>query len=143
MPIFYFPLKNFSVSFRSNDWLGPEPFAQDNLEVIATMRVNNETLQIKISKLRQLVAECPTPGNVREEIKEILKVAPDMLQMAENALQSNNPLVLDHIGEAQKRSKSILSGQLERSKEKEPPNLSKREQVPTLIFQQLIVLITG
>lgn len=67
------------------------------------MRVNIETLQIKISKLRQLVAECPAPGDVREEIKEILEVAPDMLQIAEDAIQSNDPLVLGHIRESLKK----------------------------------------
>ncbi len=67
------------------------------------MHVNMETLQTKISKLRQLVAECPAPGNVREEIKEILEVAPDMLQIAEDAIQSNDPLVLGHIRESLKK----------------------------------------
>ena len=67
------------------------------------MHVNIETLQIKISKLRQLVAECPAPGDVREEIKEILEVAPDMLQIAEDAIQSNDPLVLGHIRESLKK----------------------------------------
>lgn len=67
------------------------------------MRVNIETLQIKISKLRQLVVGCPAHGNVNEEIKEILEVAPDMLQMAEDAIQSNDPLVLGHIRESLKK----------------------------------------
>lgn len=59
-----------------------------------------EKLQIKISQLRQLVATCPVPGNVRNEIKEILEVAPDMLQIAEDAIQSDDPLVLKHIQES-------------------------------------------
>ncbi len=63
------------------------------------MRVNAETLQIRISKLRQLVAECPAPGNVQEEIKEILEVAPDMLKIAEDGLQLNDPLVFNQVHE--------------------------------------------
>lgn len=64
------------------------------------MQVNFEALQIKISKLRQLLAECPAPGNVNEKIKEILEVAPGRLQMAEDAIQSNDPLVLKQIRES-------------------------------------------
>jgi len=64
------------------------------------MRINAETLQIRISKLKQLVAECPAPRNVQEEIKEILEVAPHMLKMAEDSLQLNNPIVCKQIHEA-------------------------------------------
>ncbi|MCP4049143.1 MAG: hypothetical protein GY730_00320, partial [bacterium] len=59
------------------------------------MRLNAETFQIRISKLRQLIAECPTPGNVQEEIKEILEVTPNMLNAAEDALQLNDLLVFN------------------------------------------------
>ena len=64
------------------------------------MRVNAETLQMRITRLKRLVAECPSPGNVQEEIKEILEVAPHMLKMAEDGLQLNDPLVFNQIHEA-------------------------------------------
>ncbi|MCP3944747.1 MAG: hypothetical protein GY710_25165 [Desulfobacteraceae bacterium] len=67
------------------------------------MRLNAETFQIRISKLRQLIAECPTPGNVQEEIKEILEVTPNMLNAAEDALQLNDLLVFNAIHEALKK----------------------------------------
>lgn len=67
------------------------------------MRLNAETLQIRISKLRQLVAECPAPGNVQEEIKEILEVAPHRLKIAEDTLHLNVPLLFNQIHEALKK----------------------------------------
>ena len=66
------------------------------------MRVDVATLQMRISRLRQLIAECPAPENVQEEIKQILKKAPHVLQKAEEAVQLNDPLVLNRVYEVLK-----------------------------------------
>ncbi|MDY6896328.1 MAG: hypothetical protein SVO01_13075 [Thermotogota bacterium] len=58
-----------------------------------------EKIQIRLSKLKQILDECPLYEGENEEIKQILNEAPQLLQMAEQAIQSGNPVALEQIGE--------------------------------------------
>ena len=56
------------------------------------MRITAETLQLKISELKKRLAECSYSGDILEEVKEILRTAPMVLQEAEGAILLNNSL---------------------------------------------------
>ena len=64
------------------------------------MQITVDTLKMQISRLKQLVAECPTPGeNVELEIQHILQTAPKILQDAESSIQSGDQVVLEQVHE--------------------------------------------
>ena len=63
------------------------------------MNINIETLQMRISRLKRMVSECPIPVDEPEEIKHILKTAPKLLQDAEQALRLKDPSVLQQLHE--------------------------------------------
>lgn len=73
------------------------------------MRITVETLQMQISRLEQLVAECPKPDeNIDLEIKHILQAAPKILQSAEGSIQSGDLLLLEQVHEMLKETGSFI-----------------------------------
>ena len=64
------------------------------------MKINVETLQMRISRLKRMVAECPAPVDEKEAIKAILRTAPDVLQAFEKGLSWNDPSILKELHEA-------------------------------------------
>ena len=66
------------------------------------MNINFETLQNRISRLNRMVAECPTPVDEPEVIKNILKTAPNVLQDFEQTLRLKNQSELQQLHEVLK-----------------------------------------
>jgi hypothetical protein len=73
------------------------------------MRVNAETLQMRIDRLKNLIAECPSGIDAPEEIRHILETAPQVLRHAENAIQTSNPELLEELNEALKRTEVFVT----------------------------------
>ncbi len=73
------------------------------------MQITVDTLKMQISRLKQLVAECPTPGeNVELEIQHILQTAPKILQDAESSIQSGDQVVLEQVHEMLKETGGFI-----------------------------------
>ena len=73
------------------------------------MQITVDTLHMQISRLKQLVAECPTPGgNIELEIQHVLQTAPKILQNAESSIQSGDQETLDQIHEMLKETGSFI-----------------------------------
>jgi len=73
------------------------------------MRVNVKTLQMRIDRLKNLIAECPSGIDAPEEISHILKTAPQVLRQAENAIQTSNPTLLEELNETLKRTEVFVT----------------------------------
>ena len=73
------------------------------------MQVNVETLQMRIDRLKNLIAECPSDIDAPEEIRHILKTAPQMLNDAESALQSSDPMLFEQLHEALERTEVLVT----------------------------------
>ena len=67
------------------------------------MQVNIDTLQVRIERLKNLVAESPSHIEATEKIEDILKTAPQMIENAENALRSGELLQDIKISPADKK----------------------------------------
>ncbi len=73
------------------------------------MRVNVKTLQMRIDRLKNLIAECPSGIDAPEEIQQILETAPQTLKQAENAIQTCNPAFLEELNETLKRTEVFVT----------------------------------
>ena len=73
------------------------------------MRVNVETLQMRIDRLKNLITECPSGIDPPEEIQQILETAPQTLRQAENAIQTSNPALLEELNETLKRTEIFVT----------------------------------
>ncbi len=73
------------------------------------MRVNVETLKMRIDRLKHLIADCPSGIDVPEEIRHILETSPQVLKDAENALQSNDPMLFEQLHEALERTEVFVT----------------------------------
>lgn len=73
------------------------------------MRVNVETLKMRIDRLKHLISNCPCDIEAPEEIRHILETAPQMLKEAENALQSNDPMLFEQMHEALERTEVFVT----------------------------------
>ncbi|MBU0910436.1 MAG: hypothetical protein KJ717_12800 [Proteobacteria bacterium] len=119
------------------------------------MRVTVETLQMQISRLKQLVAECPNPDeNIDLEIKHILRTAPKILQNAEGSIQSGEPLLLEQVHEMLKETavfiewavgtvKGGIYAEKVRRGEGVDPTLSADKRLLDRIFRYMLPKITG
>ena len=58
------------------------------------MRIDAKILQMRISRLKQLIADTCIPTDAPEEIRHVLNTAPTLLRDVEVAIQSNDPMVL-------------------------------------------------
>lgn len=85
------------------------------------MQVNVETLQMRIDRLKNLIAECPSDIDVPEEIRHILKTAPQMLNDAESALQSNDPMLFEQLHEALEQTEVLVTWGWSRRSRAKPP----------------------
>ena len=73
------------------------------------MRVNVETLKMRIDRLKNLIAECPSDIDAPKEIRHILETAPQVLRQAENAIQTSNPTLLEELNETLKRTEVFVT----------------------------------
>ena len=73
------------------------------------MRVNVKTLQVRIDRMKNLIAGCPTGIDAPEEIQQILETAPQTLIQAENAIQTSNPAFLEELNETLKRTEVFVT----------------------------------
>jgi len=73
------------------------------------LRVNVETLKMRIDRLKHLIADCPSGIDAPEEIRHILETAPQVLKDAENALQSNDPILFEQLHEALERTEVFVT----------------------------------
>ncbi|ETR69220.1 MAG: hypothetical protein OMM_04076 [Candidatus Magnetoglobus multicellularis str. Araruama] len=68
------------------------------------MRVNVETLTMRIERLKQQLRECPP-----EQAKHIIQTLPQVLSDLENTIRSNNPAIFDQINETLKKTEVMLT----------------------------------
>ena len=73
------------------------------------MRVNVKTLQMRIDRMKNLIAGCPSGIDAPEEIQQILETAPQTLRQAENAIQTSNPAFLEELNETLKRTEVFVT----------------------------------
>jgi hypothetical protein len=71
--------------------------------------VNVETLKMRINRLKHLIADCPSGIDAPEEIRHILETSPQVLKDAENALQSNDPMLFEQLHEALERTEVFVT----------------------------------
>jgi len=62
-----------------------------------------------IDRLKHLIADCPSGIDAPEEIRHILETAPQVLKNAENALQSNDPILFEQLHEALERTEVFVT----------------------------------
>jgi hypothetical protein len=73
------------------------------------MNINAETLGMKITRLKSMVAECPVPApDTPQEIKHILKTTPQMLRDLEVALRLNDARTFGQIHEALLQTETLI-----------------------------------
>jgi len=64
---------------------------------------------MRIDRLKHLLAECPPAIDASEEIQDILQKAPQMLRYAEQSLQTDNPVLLEELGETLDRTEVLVT----------------------------------
>ena len=72
------------------------------------MRIDVETLRMRISRLERMVAETTVPENAPEEAKRILRTAPRLLKETERALQPGDPLAAQRLHEELKETETWI-----------------------------------
>lgn len=73
------------------------------------MQVNVKTLQMRIDRLKHLIADCPSAIDAPEEIRHILETAPQMLKSAENALRSGDPMLFEQLHKVLERTEALVT----------------------------------
>jgi len=73
------------------------------------MRVNVKTLQMRIDRMKNLIAGCPSGIDAPEEIQHILETAPQTLRQSENDIQTSNPALLEELNETLKRTEVFVT----------------------------------
>ena len=76
------------------------------------MRINAETLRMRIFRLQQKLAELCMPEDAPADMIHVLNMAPKLLREAETALHSTNPMVLEQVHELLKKLETYTNGPL-------------------------------
>ena len=119
------------------------------------MLINAETLQMRISRLKRMVAETSAiPEETPEEIKYILKNAPRMLQDIEGAIRQNDYSIFGRIHEVLNQAETniewavgtvhgIITGQRFKSGKVIDPSSSADKRLLDRITRYLLTKIDG
>jgi hypothetical protein len=73
------------------------------------LQLNAETLQMRIDRLKNQLAQCQSGIDVTDEIQHILDTAPQTLRHAENAIQTGNPALFEELNETLKRTEVAVT----------------------------------
>jgi hypothetical protein len=119
------------------------------------MNITAETLGMKISRLKSMVAECPVPAlDTPQEIKHILKTTPQMLRDLEVALRLNDARTFGQIHEALLQTETLIEwavgvvkgqvmGEAIKSGKAADPALPAEQRLLNRITQFLLTKIDG
>jgi hypothetical protein len=119
------------------------------------MNITAETLGMKITRLKSMVAECPVPApDTPQEIKHILKTTPQMLRDLEMALHLNDARTFGQMHEALLQTESLIEwavgvvkgqvmGEAIKSGKAADPSLPAEQRLLNRITQFLLTKIDG
>ena len=96
-------------------------------------RVNAETLQMRITRLKRLLKEIPEDlSELPEEVPHILRTAPKLLSDAEAALKNDDPHVIDQLHEVLEKTEVFIEWAVGSAKGKNMADAIQSEKEPSL-----------
>lgn len=118
------------------------------------MGANTKTIKMRIDRLKHLLAECPPAIDASEEIQDILQKAPQMLRYAERSLQTDNPVLLEELGEtldrtevlvtwATKTIKGLATAQAIKEGREADPSLEVDQRLLNRMLKFMLALVDG
>lgn len=75
----------------------------------SSLKVNTETIQMRIDRLKNMIAECPSGKEAPGNIQHILETAPQIIKNAESTLQTNIPEVLEELNDALEQTEVLVT----------------------------------
>ncbi len=80
--------------------------------------MNNQTIQDRIIRIKDMLADCPNATHMPEEIQHILKTALKVVKVTEAAILSNDLQALQQIEGAFLKAETVISSVANASKRK-------------------------
>jgi len=118
------------------------------------MRIDTEVLRMRISRLRQLISDTCVPSDAPEEIRHILDTTPTLFRDVEAAIQSNDPMALEHCHDLLKTMETyiewavgtvsgrIMAEEIKSGKDTNP-SLNREQRLNNRITRFLMTKIDG